>query len=161
MDWVAEKCLGIKKVVHQLGFEEMWARQKKEYVFYNAVDSILVREIDKHLRTSVAFLGLANIMRTPCLTAFSSTRSIEIVQAEYLYKEKRVFPVTYNKPVKENFEGAFVFEPIPGVYKNVLTLDYASLYPTTIRQFNISPDTFKGKFDPNTYKPTEDEITDL
>ena len=38
-----------------------------------------------------------------------------------------------------------MFEPTPGVYKNLLTLDYASLYPTTIRQFNISPDTLLCK----------------
>ena len=146
LDWVSNKVLGVKKVVHQLGFKEMWEQTPKEYVFYNAIDSILIREIDKKLKTSSAFFGLANIMHTPALTAFSSTKSIEIVQAEYLYRENRVFP-TVKKDMKdiEGYEGAFVFEPIPGVYNNVLTLDYASLYPTTMRQFNISPDTFKFK----------------
>lgn len=157
LDWVSERCLGVKKVVHQLGFEEMWAKQKKEYVFYNAIDSILVREIDLKLKTSSTFFGLANIMRTPALTAFSSTKSIQIVQSEYLYKENRVFPVVRKeKREKESYEGAFVFEPIPGTYKNILTMDYASLYPTTIRQFNISPDTliFKNA----DYIPKQNEI---
>ena len=146
LDWVAERCLGVKKVVHQLGFQEMWAQQKKEYVFYNAIDSILVREIDNKLKTSSAFFGLANIMHTPALTAFSSTKSIEIVQAEYLYKEGKVFPSVKKPNVeKEDYEGAYVFDPIPGCYRNILTLDFASLYPTTIRQFNISPDTLLFK----------------
>ena len=142
LDWVAEKMLGVKKVTHQLGFKDMWERQKKEYVFYNAVDSILVRELDLVLKTSSAFFGLANLMHCPALVAFSSTKSIEIVQAEYLYKMNRVFPSgVKNNKEKKGYEGAFVYEPVPGVYKNLLTLDYASLYPTTIRQFNISPDT--------------------
>ena len=147
LDWVGNRVCGVKKVVHQLGFKEMWEQQKKEYVFYNAVDSILVREIDKKLKTSSVLFGLASLMNVPALTAFSSTKSIDIVQAEYLYRENKVFPVTKRDKEKKEYEGAFVFQPIPGIYKNVYCLDYASLYPTTMRQFNISPDTllFKDK----------------
>ena len=158
LDWVAETVLGVKKVEHKLGFKELWKKEPKLYVFYNAIDSILIREIDNKIRTSATFFGLANLMHTPALTAFSSTKSIEIVQAEYLYKENKVFPkVKKNNAVKEEkYEGAIVFEPEPGMFKGVLTTDYASLYPTTIRQFNISPDTFLMK-DKN-HVPKEDEI---
>lgn len=146
LDWVAERVLGVKKVQHTLGFKDMWEKQKKEYVFYNAIDSILVRELDLVLKTSQALFALANLMHCPMLYAFSSTKSIEIVQAEYLYKMGRVFPSgVKNEKEKKGYEGAFVYEPVPGVYKNLLTLDYASLYPTTIRQFNISPDTLLCK----------------
>ena len=156
LDWVGEKVLGVKKVVHQLGFKEMWQKQKKEYVFYNAIDSILVKEIDKKLKTSSVLFGLASLMHCPVLTTYSSTKSIEIVQAEYLYRENKVFPTTKRDKDKKEYEGAFVFQPIPGIYRNVYCLDYASLYPTTMRQFNISPDTllFKDK----NYVPKENEI---
>jgi len=40
----------------------------------------------------------------------------------------------------EKIEGAYVMEPIPGVYDNVCDLDFASLYPNVIRTFNISPE---------------------
>lgn len=156
LDWVAETVLGVKKVVHQLGFREMWKQQPAQYVFYNAIDSILIREIDKKLRVSSIFFGLANLMHTPALTAFSSTKSIEIVQAEYLYKENRIFPKAKKENEKGEYEGAFVFEPTPGIYKDTLTADYASLYPTTCRQFNISPDTFL--FKDKSFVPTENEI---
>ena len=156
LDWVADKVLGVKKVVHQLGFKEMWERQKKEYVFYNAIDSVLVREIDKKLKTSSVMFGLASLMNVPVLSTYSSTKSIEIVQAEYLYRENKVFPVTKKDKEKKEYEGAFVFAPIPGIYRNVYCLDYASLYPTTMRQFNISPDTllFKDK----NHVPKDNEI---
>lgn len=156
LDWVADRVLGIKKVVHQLGFKEMWERQKKEYVFYNAIDSVLVKEIDKKLKTSAVMFGLASLMNVPLLSSFASSKSIEIVQAEYLYKENKVFPVVKKSLEKKEYEGAFVFQPIPGIYKNVYCLDYASLYPTTMRQFNISPDTFLFK-DKN-YTPKDNEI---
>lgn len=35
--------------------------------------------------------------------------------------------------------GGFVMESIPGLYKNVLVLDFKSLYPSIIRSFNIDP----------------------
>ncbi len=47
-----------------------------------------------------------------------------------------------NDGADEGYEGSFVYQPISGIYKNVIALDFASLYPTTIRQFNISPETF-------------------
>lgn len=35
--------------------------------------------------------------------------------------------------------GGFVMESIPGLYNNVLVLDFKSLYPSIIRSFNIDP----------------------
>lgn len=146
LDWVSEKALGVKKVVHELGFKALWEQKPDEYVFYNGVDSILVREIDKKLKTAQTFFTLANLLHIPALTAFSPVRSLEAVQTDYLYKEGKVFPKmeTEARDDDKSYTGAFVYEPIPGVYKNVIALDFASLYPTTIRQFNISPDTYKG-----------------
>ena len=147
LDWVAETVTGEKKVEHDMNFTDMWRKDPALYVFYNAVDSILVREIDLAIKTSSAFFGLANLMHVDALTAFSPVRSLEIVQTEYLYNEFRVFPeVPKNRKgddeTDEGYEGAYVYDPIPGVYRNVIALDFASLYPTTMRQFNISPETF-------------------
>lgn len=145
LDWVSQTVVNAKKVEHQLGFKELWRQKPAEYIFYNAIDSILVREIDNKIKTSSAFLGLANLMHVDALTAFSPVRSLEIVQSEYLYKEGRVMPNVGKKKndgADEGYEGAFVYQPISGIYKNVIALDFASLYPTTIRQFNISPETF-------------------
>ena len=35
--------------------------------------------------------------------------------------------------------GGFVMDSIPGLYKNILVLDFKSLYPSIIRTFNIDP----------------------
>ena len=39
------------------------------------------------------------------------------------------------------YAGAYVKEPIPGVYDWVVSLDLTSLYPSLIMQYNISPET--------------------
>lgn len=46
----------------------------------------------------------------------------------------------------ESYEGAFVLEPARGLHENVVCLDFASMYPSIMIAFNISPDTltFQG-----------------
>ncbi|MFO7967654.1 MAG: DNA-directed DNA polymerase [Archaeoglobaceae archaeon] len=42
------------------------------------------------------------------------------------------------------YEGAFVLEPVRGLYENVVCLDFASMYPNIMISYNISPDTVNG-----------------
>lgn len=37
----------------------------------------------------------------------------------------------------ENYEGAKVFKSTPGIYDYIITLDFASLYPSIIRRYNL------------------------
>ncbi len=46
-----------------------------------------------------------------------------------------------------SYAGGHVFEPIIGRHTNLHTFDFSSLYPSIIRTFNISPETFRGKWD--------------
>ncbi len=45
------------------------------------------------------------------------------------------------KEVEESYEGAFVLNPVRGLHENVICLDFASMYPSIMVAFNISPDT--------------------
>ena len=54
----------------------------------------------------------------------------------------------------QGFEGAIVLEPEPGIYLDdpVSVLDYASLYPSSIMEKNLSHETFictQSQFDEN------------
>jgi DNA polymerase elongation subunit (family B) len=44
-----------------------------------------------------------------------------------------------------NVKGGWVKDPIVGMNAWTCCFDFASLYPTTIRQFNISADSYKGQ----------------
>ena len=50
-----------------------------------------------------------------------------------------------NHNEKKNFAGGYVYEPIPGLYEDLVTYDANSLYPNTIITLNISPETKIGK----------------
>ncbi|MGC8569645.1 MAG: DNA-directed DNA polymerase I [Nitrososphaeria archaeon] len=43
----------------------------------------------------------------------------------------------------KKYQGGFVIEPVPGVHFNVVVLDFASLYPSIIKVFNLSYETVK------------------
>jgi DNA polymerase elongation subunit (family B) len=43
------------------------------------------------------------------------------------------------------FAGGYVKDPIVGLHQWVACYDFASLYPNTIVQWGISPESFKGK----------------
>lgn len=43
---------------------------------------------------------------------------------------------------KQPYKGAIVQHPIPGLYRNVICLDFASLYPTIIMAYNLCWSTF-------------------
>ena len=44
---------------------------------------------------------------------------------------------------REDFEGARVLEPKPGLYDRAVTLDFSSMYPSIISALNIGPETFR------------------
>lgn len=56
------------------------------------------------------------------------------------------------------FKGGFVGKPKPGVYKYVFTLDFASLYPSIMRAYNISIDSIIKISDWPKKHPSEYEI---
>lgn len=54
-----------------------------------------------------------------------------------------------NKTEESGVKGAWVKKPITGIHNWVVCYDFNSQYPTTMRQFFISPDTYKGELSKN------------
>ena len=156
LDFVAEEALGVRKVKYPGSLQEQYNKDYPQYVFYNAIDGILVELIDEKLKTMGTFLGLSNITRVEAMNAFSPIAMLEAVLTRYAYKRNQIFPKKDGSKEKEEYEGAFVFEPIPNLYPWVASFDFASLYPSIMRQFKISIENFLFK-DKN-YQTKENEI---
>jgi len=76
------------------------------------------------------------------MNAFSPIQMLEATLARYAYQRNQVFPKGNENRKREDYEGAFVFEPTPDLYEWVASFDYASLYPSIMRQFKISIENF-------------------
>jgi len=145
LDFVADAALGIRKVKYPGTLKDLYEKDFDKYVFYNGIDSILVEQIHNKLKTMGTFLGLGNITRVEAMNAFSPIQMLEATLSRYAYQRNKVFPKIKNENVRESYEGAFVFDPSPDLYEWVASFDYASLYPSIMRQFKISIENFVTK----------------
>jgi len=142
LDFVSEAALGVRKVKYPGTLQDLFNKDYEQYVFYNAIDSVLVELLDEKLKTMSTFLGLGNITQVEAMSAFSPIQMLEATLSRYAYRKKQVFPKSWDRKEREHFEGAFVYEPTPGLYEWVVSFDFASLYPSIMRQFKISIENF-------------------
>lgn len=156
LDFVANAALNVSKVKYPGTFQDLYNKDFDKYVFYNAIDTILVEELDRYLKTMQTFLGLGNITKVEAMSAFSPIAMLEATLDRYAYKRNWVFPKTNKIGRREDYEGAFVFEPKRDLYELVSSFDFASLYPTIMRQFEISIENFIIK--DKQYNPSDKEI---
>lgn len=156
LDYVADRALGFKKVKYPGTFQELYEKDFDQHVFYNAIDTIIVEMLHWKLKTMNTFLGLANITRVDAMNSFSPIQMLEASMVSYARKRNMVFPENRDMKERQDYEGAFVFDPKPDLYEWVVSLDAASLYPTIMRQFKISIENFVKK--DKSYIPKEHEI---
>ena len=145
LDYVSGQVLNVKKIKYQGGLQDLYENDFKKYVFYNVVDSILVYYIDQQLRSMEVLLTLSTITKMPLYKAASPVAMTEALIARKLVEQNKRVGVEYDKEDSQKdgkYAGAFVKEPISGYYSGVSAFDFASLYPSIMRQFNISPDSY-------------------
>lgn len=143
LDYVAKAALGIPKIKYPGTLQDMYENDFETYIFYNAVDTKLVEMIDAKINTMQTFLTLGNITKVEANRAFSPIWMAEAAMARENWLRGRVFPKTEKMTKKrEAYEGAFVVDPKTGLYEWVASFDFASLYPSIMRQWNISPESY-------------------
>jgi DNA polymerase-2 len=74
------------------------------------------------------------------------------------HKKSLVSPTTLFSDKQERIKGGFVMTPKPGLYPNVLVLDFKSLYPSIIKTFNIDPASFVSKEQLKKHKLNERDL---
>ncbi len=117
-----------------------WTKGEKEKVLaYARQDVINTYLIAKEMLPM--HYELSKMIRLP---VDDVTRSGRGKQVDWLLlsEAKKVGEIAPNPPeVAESYEGAFVLEPKRGLHENVACLDFASMYPSIMIAFNVSPDT--------------------
>ena len=144
LDYVAGQVVKLKKIKYNGGLQELYENDYKKYVYYNIVDSCLVYYIDQKIKSMEVLLTLANITKMPLYKAASPVAMTEALMARKLMEENKRIGTEAREDNKKDgkYAGAFVKEPISGFYGGVSAFDFASLYPSIMRQFNISPDAY-------------------
>jgi DNA polymerase elongation subunit (family B) len=147
LDYVSSQVLKVNKIKFTGSLQDLYRDNFVKYIYYNVVDSVLVYYIDQKLKSMEVLLTLANITNMPLYKASSPVAVTEAIMARKLAEQgMRIGSEERNDGQKDGqYAGAFVKEPILGFYEGVSAFDFASLYPSIMRQFNISPDAYIEK----------------
>jgi DNA polymerase elongation subunit (family B) len=95
--------------------------------------------------------GMAVLGKIKIKDAISTLALTEGILREKLREQKNIVLVRdeqsdeYSDAPSSSIKGGWVKEPVRGMATWTCCFDFASLYPTTMRQFNISADSYKGQ----------------
>lgn len=139
--------LGVEKLTYTGTLDELYENDFNHFIDYNIGDVIVVDKLlEKHKFINIV-LGIAYKSKVNWQTVYSPVTTWDIFIYNYFKKKNIAIPPEKNNSKAEQYEGAFVKEPLPGKYKWVVSLDLDSLYPNAARQWNISPDTLIDEYD--------------
>jgi len=120
---------------------EFYRQNFQKFAEYNVQDAILVERLDNKLKLIDLAVSIAYEAKITFDTVFFATRIWETICCDYLMQRDIVPPLKRSYSKDEQFVGAYVKDVTPGLYKNVVSFDATSLYPSIIMQWNISPET--------------------
>jgi len=161
LDTVGDAVVGIKKVKYEGTIQDMYEKDYPKYIFYNVIDTALVYLIHQKIKTMDIALTIAHMSQISIFKAASPVAITEsLLCREFLGKNMVMATDPKNPPSKrEQYEGAFVKEPITGMHNAVACFDFASLYPSIMREMNVSPESFIKKVDPDKREPEKSPNT--
>lgn len=145
LDWVSNAVLGVTKLHYNGTLQDLYEYNYEKYILYNAVDSALVILLHRKLKTLNNILSVSALCNVPVNKSSSPVALTESLLWKGFYDRGKVIANKRIEVEKTEYEGAYVKEPMPGMYRAVACFDFASLYPSIMRQFNISPESFIKK----------------
>jgi DNA polymerase elongation subunit (family B) len=144
LNTVAEQVLKETKLDHDEyeTFKDFYTQNFTLFIRYNIQDCILISKFEKKLcLIKLAFI-LAYQAKVNPEDVYYQGRMWDGIIYNYLRRNGVVIPIKKEAiEKKEKFKGAHVKQPQIGKFKYVCSLDLASLYPSLIRTYNISPET--------------------
>lgn len=145
LDYVAEYETGEGKLKYDGPINKLRETNHNRYISYNIVDVHSVQQIDKKRQFIELSLSIGYYSKMQIQSVFSPIKTWDAIIFNSLKDKKLVIP-QQKSHIRQSFPGAYVKEPVPNFYKWILSFDLTSLYPSIIRQINISPETIVGSF---------------
>ncbi|MBU0628129.1 MAG: DNA-directed DNA polymerase [Nanoarchaeota archaeon] len=147
---VAAELIGEKKVEVDLeNLAHVWDKKPEEleiYCEYNLKDSLLTYKLAEKMLPNI--IEMVKIVGMP-IPEIGRVGFSQLVESYILKQAPRFNELAPELPhhrelMKRNtqtYQGAFVYEPKPGLYKDIMVFDYRSLYPSIISSHNLDPGT--------------------
>ena len=149
------------EIIHELEYDTL--------SWYNLKDSILTLELTQFTNSLVwnLIILLCRITKMPIHDMIRRQISTWIQNIFYFEHRRKNFLIPYRSEIRElkkggilaskfdndKFLGAYVVQPVPGIHYDVVVMDFSSLYPSIIKEYNLSYETVLCK-----HKDDEDNL---
>jgi len=145
LDYVAKEELGVGKIdIEELPGKLYEEGRISELLRYNRRDVEIMAQLDEKL-SIFEFLDKVSYLSSSFMgdTLYNS-RVVDSYILKYTSRRGIVLPTRSFTNKRSGYQGAKVLDPQKGVHRNVGVFDLASLYPSIIISFNLSPETMHG-----------------
>ena len=144
LESVAQALLGRGKRIHREGdrvaeIVRLYEEARDELVAYNVEDCILVEEIFAKADLVSFAMRRSQLSGLAMDRLGGSVAAFDHLYLPRLHRRGRVAFDVEDVKTGEGSPGGYVMDSTPGLYDNVLLLDFKSLYPSIIRTFCIDP----------------------
>lgn len=142
LETIAQQVIGEGKVDYGEydNLKDFYQNNPTKFVRYNIKDVLLVNKMDNALN----FLLLAYTLQywSKCNTQdiFGQVKFWDIYIFNFCQQHSLIIPPSKNV-TPFPLEGAYVAEPKLGRHRWIVTFDLTSLYPMTLQQYNMGPET--------------------
>lgn len=144
LDHIASQELGKEKLKNPYStFKEFYSNDSNLFIAYNIRDVELVDQLEDKMRLINLIITMAYDAKCNYVDVFSPVRTWDCILHNALLKKKILVhnPPPVDPESDRSIIGAFVKDPTPGKYDWVVSFDAASLYPSIMMTFNMSPET--------------------
>ena len=148
LDEVAKEFLGErKKEFNHTHSSNLGHKEWQKYYEYNLHDSFLVYKLFEKVWPDL--LAFSKIMKEPIHNTSRNGMSSN-VESYLLHNLEKFNEIPEKRPTYDEisqrrrmraYKGAFVLEPTPGLYENIVMFDFTSSYGSTIVTYNLSKST--------------------
>jgi len=144
LEFVARALLGRGKLIETADdrgeeIQRLYREDPQALVRYNLEDCRLVSEIFERTELIPYLLARARLTGLPLDKVGGSSQAFDNLYLPRLHRAGHVAPPYASGVDGLEVPGGFVMESRPGLYRQVLVLDFKSLYPSIIRSFRIDP----------------------
>lgn len=144
LDAIAEIELGERKVQHDESLDDMYRQRYKDFILYNRQDTMLVKKFEDKLK----YISIHNAQAHDIRCSLESTMGTVSWVDQAIINEahdKGLIVNDRDDSKSDTFKGiippgAYVPTPRTGLCNYIMSFDMNSLYPTSARSLNMSPE---------------------
>jgi len=148
---IGTKYVNLGKIEYEGNLNTLFRDNIDKFIEYNLRDVEIIEALEDKLKFINLTIMISHICNIPYESIYYNTVMNEGAILKHLKREGIISPnkPTTHNPALKNFNasyaGGYLLEPIPGLYFDVIDLDFTSLYPSIIKSLNLGIETLVGR----------------